>query len=72
VDRGRKYDVSYFPRSKVDDWGGNMSTAKRPGLPRYLRKPLIARTALRLPPNTVPVLIRTVAFLPTYQRKRLH
>jgi hypothetical protein len=49
-----------------------MSTARRPGLPRYLRRPLIARTALRLPPNTIPVLIRTVAFLPTYQRKRLH
>jgi hypothetical protein len=49
-----------------------MSTAKRPGLPRYLRKPLIARTVLRMPSNTMPVLIRTVAFLPTYQRRRLH
>jgi len=49
-----------------------MSTAKRTGLPRYLRKPLIVRTAARLSARTAPVLIRTVAFVPAYQRKRLH
>jgi hypothetical protein len=50
-----------------------MSTAKRPGMPRYLRKPLIARHGARLlPAQTTPVLVRTVAFLPAYQRKRLH
>ena len=49
-----------------------MSTAKRPGLPRYLRKPLIAKAAARLPVRTTPVLIRTVAFMPAYLRKRLH
>jgi hypothetical protein len=49
-----------------------MSTAKRTGMPRYLRKPLISRPAPRLPARTAPVLIRTVAFVPAYQRKRLH
>ncbi|HLQ00752.1 MAG TPA: hypothetical protein VK143_00480 [Burkholderiales bacterium] len=49
-----------------------MSTAKRTGMPRYLRKPLISRPALRLSARTAPVLIRTVAFVPAYQRKRLH
>ena len=49
-----------------------MSTAKRPGMPRYLRKPLIARTSLQLPIQTAPVLIRTVAFVPAYLRKRPH
>jgi hypothetical protein len=50
-----------------------MSTAKRPGMPRYLRKPLIARTTSeRLPIRTAPVLIRTVAFVPAYLRKRPH
>ena len=51
-----------------------MSTAKRPGMPRYLRKPLIARTSTseRLPTRTAPVLIRTVAFVPAYLRKRPH
>jgi hypothetical protein len=49
-----------------------MSTAKRPGMPRYLRKPLIARTGVRLPIRTAPVLIRTVAFVPAYLRKRPH
>jgi hypothetical protein len=49
-----------------------MSTAKRPGMPRYLRKPLIVRHGAQLSARTTPVLIRTVAFLPAYQRKRLH
>ena len=49
-----------------------MSTAKRTGLPRYLRKPLIVRTSARLSARTAPVLIRTVAFVPAYQRRRLH
>jgi hypothetical protein len=49
-----------------------MSTAKRTGLPRYLRKPLIVRTSARLSTRTAPVLIRTVAFVPAYQRRRLH
>jgi hypothetical protein len=49
-----------------------MSTAKRPGLPRYLRKPVMAKAGVRLPVRTTPVLIRTVAFMPAYQRKRLH
>ena len=49
-----------------------MSTAKRPGTPRYLRKPLIARTIVRLPILSAPVLIRTVAFVPAYLRKRPH
>jgi hypothetical protein len=41
-------------------------------MPRYLRKPLIARHGALLPARTTPVLVRTVAFLPAYQRKRLH
>jgi hypothetical protein len=51
-----------------------MSTGKRPGMPRYLRKPLIARTStsVREPIRTAPVLIRTVAFVPAYLRKRPH
>ena len=49
-----------------------MSTAKRPGIPRYLRKPLIVKTSERLPIRTAPVLIRTVAFVPAYLRKRPH
>jgi hypothetical protein len=49
-----------------------MSTAKRTGLPRYLRKPLIVRTSAPLSARTAPVLIRTVAFVPAYQRRRLH
>ncbi len=49
-----------------------MSTAKRTGMPRYLRRPLIARPAPQLAARTAPVLIRTVAFVPAYQRKRLH
>jgi len=49
-----------------------MSTAKRPGMPRYLRKPLIVKTSVRLPIRAAPVLIRTVAFVPAYLRKRPH
>jgi len=49
-----------------------MSTAKRIGVPRYLRKPLIVRTAAKLSARTDSVLIRTVAFVPAYQRRRLH
>ena len=49
-----------------------MSTAKRPGMPRYLRKPLVVRPAVRLPGRTAPVLIRTVAFVPAYLRRRPH
>jgi hypothetical protein len=47
-----------------------MSTAKRLGLPRYLRRPAMNKPKLPLPVE--PVLVRTVAFLPAYQRKRLH
>jgi hypothetical protein len=49
-----------------------MSTAKRTGVRRYLRKPVAARAAVRLPVRPAPVLIRTVAFVPGYLRKRLH
>jgi hypothetical protein len=49
-----------------------MSTAKRTGLPRYLRKPLLTKPTVRLTVRTAPVLIRTVTFMPAYQRKRLH
>jgi hypothetical protein len=53
-----------------------MSTAKRASMPRYLRKPVIARTAVKLKvtvrPAPAPVLIRTVAFVPAYLRKRVH
>jgi len=49
-----------------------MRTAKRPGMPRYMRKPLIARASERLPIRPAPVLIRTVAFVPAYLRKRPH
>jgi hypothetical protein len=41
-------------------------------MPRYLRRPLIAKPALPLSARTAPVLIRTVAFVPAYQRRRLH
>jgi hypothetical protein len=48
-----------------------MSTAKRPGLPRYLRKAVVrSRFPSQLP--AAPVLVRTVAFMPAYQRKRVH
>ena len=49
-----------------------MSTVRRSGVPRYLRKPLVARAAVRLSARTAPVLIRTVAFIPAYLRKRPH
>jgi hypothetical protein len=51
-----------------------MSTAKRPSMPRYLRKPVIARAAVKVTarPAAAPVLIRTVAFVPAYLRKRQH
>ena len=49
-----------------------MTTAKRSGLPRYLRKPLVTRTATSALTRNAPVLIRTVAFVPAYHRKRLH
>jgi len=41
-------------------------------MPRFLRRPLIARAGTRLPARTDPVLIRTVAFMPAYLRKRPH
>ena len=51
-----------------------MSTAKRPSMPRYLRKPVIARATVQVTarPAPTPVLIRTVAFVPAYLRKRPH
>jgi hypothetical protein len=53
-----------------------MSTAKRPSMPRYLRKPVIARDPVKVQvtgrPAAAPVLIRTVAFVPAYLRKRQH
>ncbi|HET7764175.1 MAG TPA: hypothetical protein VFK92_03725 [Burkholderiales bacterium] len=53
-----------------------MSTAKRPGMPRYLRKPAIVRPPVKLAvtarPAPAPVLIRTVAFVPAYLRRRPH
>ena len=53
-----------------------MSTAKRPSMPRYLRKPVIARAPVQVQvtarPVAAPVLIRTVAFVPAYLRKRPH
>ena len=50
-----------------------MSASKRPGLPRYLRKPLVVKqTPVRITPRPAPVLIRTVAFVPAYLRKRQH
>jgi len=49
-----------------------MSTAKRTGLPRYLRRPLVAKSPVKISPRPAPVLIRTVAFVPAYLRKRPH
>jgi hypothetical protein len=51
-----------------------MSTAKRSSARRYLRKPVIARASDQVTarPAPAPVLIRTVAFVPAYLRKRLH
>ena len=48
-----------------------MSTAKRHGLPPYLRKPALAKP-VRTSMPAAPVLVRTVAFMPAYQRKRIH
>jgi hypothetical protein len=49
-----------------------MSIAKRQSLPRYLRKHAVTRPKLPLRSPVEPVLVRTVAFMPAYQRKRLH
>lgn len=49
-----------------------MSIAKRPALPPYRRKPALARPRLRASVPVEPVLVRTVAFMPAYQRKRIH
>ena len=53
-----------------------MSTAKRTSMPRYLRKPVDRTPEPRLVVRPVvrpaPVLIRTVAFVPAYLRKRVH
>jgi len=50
-----------------------MSTAKRTGPRRYLRRPPApATTGLRASLRTGPVLIRTVAFMPAYLRRRPH
>jgi hypothetical protein len=48
-----------------------MSIAKRQGLPRYLRKAALAKPKF---PSSIPapVLVRTVAFMPAYQRRRIH
>ncbi|HZR70736.1 MAG TPA: hypothetical protein VFB01_16965 [Burkholderiales bacterium] len=49
-----------------------MSIAKRSVLPPYRRKPALARPRLRASTSIEPVLVRTVAFMPAYQRKRIH
>jgi hypothetical protein len=49
-----------------------MTIAKRTGLPPYLRKPVLAKPRLRAAAPAEPVLVRTVAFVPAYQRKRIH
>jgi hypothetical protein len=49
-----------------------MSTAKRHGLPRYLRKSSLPKPKFPASMPAAPVLVRTVAFMPAYQRKRLH
>jgi hypothetical protein len=49
-----------------------MSIAKRQGLPHYLRKMAANRPRTPLRVSVEPVLVRTVAFMPAYQRKRLH
>jgi len=45
-------------------------------MPRYLRKPVIERAPVKpevtARPTPAPVLIRTVAFVPAYLRKRIH
>jgi hypothetical protein len=49
-----------------------MSIAKRHGLPRYLRKPALAKPKFPSSIPAAPVLVRTVAFMPAYQRRRIH
>lgn len=49
-----------------------MSIAKRPGVPRYMRKAVVARQTVRIAARPAPVLIRTVAFVPAYLRRRPH
>jgi hypothetical protein len=51
-----------------------MTTAKRPTVRRYHRKPIIVRAPLKVTerPAPTPVLIRTVAFVPAYLRRRPH
>jgi hypothetical protein len=49
-----------------------MSVAKRQGLPPYLRRPVLVKPRLRASAPAEPILVRTVAFMPAYQRKRIH
>jgi hypothetical protein len=49
-----------------------MTIAKRPGLRPYLRKPVLAKPRIRSSVPAEPVLVRTIAFMPAYQRKRVH
>ena len=49
-----------------------MTIAKRHGLPRYLRRAVPAKPKLTSSMSAAPVLVRTVAFMPAYQRKRIH
>ena len=49
-----------------------MTTAKRRRLPRYLRAPALAKPKFTSSLPVAPVLVRTVAFMPAYQRKRIH
>jgi hypothetical protein len=49
-----------------------MSIAKRPGLPPYQRKSVLAKPRLRASTPAEPILVRTVAFMPAYQRRRVH
>ncbi len=49
-----------------------MSIAKRPGLPPYLRKSALPKPRFRASAPVEPILVRTVAFVPAYQRKRIH
>ncbi len=49
-----------------------MRAAKRASMPRFLRRPPVARVVLPLAAASDPVLIRTVAFVPSYLRRRPH
>jgi len=49
-----------------------MRTAKRSSMPRFLRRPPVARVVAPLTATADPVLIRTVAFVPAYLRRRPH